>query len=93
MARLNVNAMMSTVFNHRQYRWLHIKSGRGLPHSKTLRGIGRMKWRASVLECASPLALWQAKVLALKRCISLIFSLVLAGGAVAAGGDASATWK
>jgi len=35
-----------------------IESGRGLPHSKTLRVFGRWGGRGSVLECASPLALW-----------------------------------
>jgi hypothetical protein len=34
------------------------KSGRGLPQSKTWRRQKRHGWRASVLECASPLALF-----------------------------------
>ena len=34
------------------------KSGRGLPQSKTWRRLERHSWRASVLECASPLALF-----------------------------------
>jgi hypothetical protein len=34
------------------------KSGRGLPQSKTWRRLERHGWRVSVLECASPLALF-----------------------------------
>ncbi len=34
------------------------KSGRGLPQSKTWRRLERHGWRASVLECARPLALF-----------------------------------
>jgi hypothetical protein len=44
-----------------------VKSGRGLPHSKTLRVIWRIEERASVLECACPLALWDAMVHAILR--------------------------
>ena len=35
-----------------------IESGKGLPQSKTLRVFGSNGERASVLDCASPLALW-----------------------------------
>ena len=41
-----------------QYLSLSVESGRGLAHSKTLRVFGRRGGRASVLECAGPLALW-----------------------------------
>jgi hypothetical protein len=41
-----------------QYLSLSLESGRGLPHSKTLRVFGRRGGRASVLECACHLGLW-----------------------------------
>ena len=93
MILLNVIAMVGVIFKSRLCLSLPVKSGRGLPHSKTLRDILRVKWRASVLECASPLALWRANMQAFKHCFGLIFSLALAAGAVAAGEDTSATWQ
>jgi len=93
MIRLKVKVMVRVISKSYQCLSLPFKSGRGLPQSKTLRGIWRPKWRASVLDCASPLALWRANMQALKHHLSLIFSLVLASGAVAAGEDTSATWK
>jgi len=50
-------ALASAVSQNCQYLWQGAKSGRGLPHSKTLRVFWRSGGRASVLECASPLAL------------------------------------
>jgi hypothetical protein len=38
------------------------KSGRGLPQSKTLRVFGGVGERGSVLDCASPLALYKARL-------------------------------
>ena len=32
------------------------------PHSKTLRVLGRVGGRVSVLDCASPLALWRPNI-------------------------------
>jgi membrane fusion protein (multidrug efflux system) len=50
---------------HIQCLSLAAKSGRGLPQSKTLRVLWHLGARASVLDCASPLALWQAIVRAI----------------------------
>ena len=44
-----------------QYLSSAVKSGRGLPHAKTLRGFWDIRWRVSVLECVSPLALGHHK--------------------------------
>ena len=44
-----------------QYLSSAVKSGRGLPHAKMLRGFWDIRWRVSVLECASPLALGHCK--------------------------------
>jgi len=38
------------------------KSGRGLPQSKTWRMFGAARRTRSVLECASPLALWNGAI-------------------------------
>ena len=38
------------------------KSGRGLPQSKTFRFFGSVEGRDSVLDCASPLALYRARL-------------------------------
>src|SRR5579859_5712020 len=43
------------------------ESGGGPPQSKTPRDFERLRRRGSVLECASPLALWPRNVNALER--------------------------
>jgi neutral ceramidase len=93
MICLNLRSMGRAICRSSQCFLLPVKSGRGLPQSKTLRATWHLKWRASVLDCASPLALWRANVQALKLHLSLIFSLMFAGGAIAAGEDTSTTWK
>jgi hypothetical protein len=45
-----------------------VESGRGLPHSKTLRVFGGVGERTGVSDCLGPLALWDAFAQAILRC-------------------------
>ncbi len=55
------------VSQNRLYQSRGTESGRGQPHSKTLRVFGRIGARASVLECGCPLPLWPASASVILR--------------------------
>src|ERR1035437_1380520 len=62
-----VLCQISVMSRNWQYLSPAVKSGRGLPQSKTLRVFWRGGGRGSVLDCASPLALWLVNVQAILR--------------------------